>query len=126
VVFLGNGRCGKSSLLRCLAKLPLDPEEISTRGVKVDVQMNADEGGLKPNFFDKVAYGNDLDPTFWDFAGQLEYSASHHTFLSSRQAVYVIVFSVIENYESVQQQLSYWLSLIPNIFTRYVRVIIAG
>jgi GTPase SAR1 family protein len=125
-VFLGNGRSGKSSLLRCLAKLALDRNEASTRGVKVDVQMDVDARGLKPNFSDWFAYGKDLDPTFWDFAGQLEYSASHHYFLSSRQAVYVIVFSVVDDYESVQQQLSYWLSLIPNIFTRYVRVIIAG
>jgi len=49
VVFLGNGRSGKTSLLRALAKLPLDSEEQSTRGVTVD--SFADR--LQPNMFDK-------------------------------------------------------------------------
>ena len=47
VVFLGNGRSGKTSLLRALARLPLDSEEQSTRGVTVD--SFADK--LKPNVF---------------------------------------------------------------------------
>jgi GTPase SAR1 family protein len=107
VVFLGNGRSGKTSLLRALARLQFDSEERSTRGVTVD--SFADK--LKPNLFDKLA-GVDLDLSFWDFAGQLEYSASHDFFMSSKQAVYVIVFSAMDDGESQHQQLLYWLSAV--------------
>ncbi len=60
--------------------------------------------------FDKLFAGVDL--SFWDFAGQLEYSASHDFFMSSKQAVYVIVFIAMDDGESQQQQLLYWLSAV--------------
>ena len=44
--------------------------------------------------------------TYWDFAGQLEYSAAHDFFLSSRQAVYVIVFSVVDDRDSQIHQVA--------------------
>jgi GTPase SAR1 family protein len=72
VVFPVNGRSGKTSLLRALARLELDGDERSTRGVTVD--SFADK--LQPNVFDKLFAGVKLDLSFWDFAGQLEYSAS--------------------------------------------------
>ncbi len=71
-VFLVNGRSGKTSLLRALARLELDGDERSTRGVTVD--SFADK--LQPNVFDKLFAGVKLDLSFRDFAGQLEYSAS--------------------------------------------------
>ena len=123
VVFLGNGRSGKTSLLRALAKLPLCSEEQSTRGVNVDSFAD----NLKPNVFDKWCDGFNIELSYWDFAGQLEYSASHEFFMSNKQAVYVIVFSVMDDRESQQQQLLYWLSSIARQFLqRLVRVMIVG
>ena len=123
VVFLGNGRSGKTSLLRALAKLPLDSEEQSTRGVTVG--SFADK--LKPNVFDRLLDGVELDLSFWDFAGQLEYSASHDFFMSNKQAVYVIVFSAMDDRESQQQQLLYWLSAVARrSLQRLVRVMVVG
>ena len=75
VVFLGNGRSGKLSLQLALARLELDGDERSTCGVTVD--SFADK--LQPNVFDRLFAGVDL--SFWDFAGQLEYSASHTGYL---------------------------------------------
>ena len=123
VVFLGNGRSGKTSLLRALARLPLDSEEQSTRGVTVD--SFADK--LKPNIFDKLLDGVDLELSFWDFAGQLEYSASHDFFMSNKQAVYVVVFSATDDRESQQQQLLYWLStVVRRSLQRLIRVMVVG
>ena len=107
VVFLGNGRSGKTSMLRALAKKPLLPDQLSTRGVTVDAF--ADD--LKLCLRDKMRHGFDLELSFWDFAGQLEYSAAHEFFMSTRQAVYVIVYSVLDDDESIMQQLLH-LSLI--------------
>ena len=102
VVFLGNGRSGKTSMLRTLAKKPLQPDQLSTRGVTVDAF--ADD--LKPNVFDRMRHGFALELSFWDFAGQLEYSAAHDFFLSSRQAVYVIIFSVMDDRDAQMHQVA--------------------
>ena len=122
VVFLGNGRSGKTSMLRTLAKMSLQPDESSTRGVTFDAYAEQ----LKPNVFDKWNYDRDLELSFWDFAGQLEYSAAHDFFLSARQSVYVAVYSVLDDSESIMQQLLYWLSVIPDPTSNHVRLMIVG
>jgi hypothetical protein len=104
VLFLGNGRSGKTSLLRALAKQPLQPGDAgpdSTVGVSMDTMQQR----LKPSFF-KQAFERLPEITYWDFAGQLEYSAAHDFFLSSRQAVYVVIFSVMEDRDSQMHQVS--------------------
>ena len=123
VVFLGNGRSGKTSMLRTLAKKPLQPDQLSTRGVTVDAF--ADD--LKLCLRDRMRHGFDLELSFWDFAGQLEYSAAHEFFMSTRQAVYVIVYSVLDDDESVMQQLLHWLSVISEAAAApHVRLMIVG
>lgn len=78
---------------------------------------------LKPGFFSSKF--NDVpNLMFWDFAGQLEYvpgicyhnedvshcsqcgrySAAHEYFMSNRQAVYVIIFNVMEERDCRLQQ----------------------
>ena len=104
VLFLGNGRSGKTSLLRALAKQPLQPGDAgpdSTVGVSVDTLHQQ----LKPGFLRSV-FQRLPDITYWDFAGQLEYSAAHDFFLSSRQAVYVIIFSVMEDRDAQMHQVA--------------------
>jgi len=106
IVFLGNGRSGKTSLLGTLAKKSLDPDQPSTRGVEMD-PYGLDQ---KSSMLSKRKMGfPDMELSWWDFAGQLEYSAAHQYFLSSRQALYAIVFSMQEDNESIMQQLFYWL-----------------
>jgi GTPase SAR1 family protein len=110
-------------MLRTLAKKSLQPDQLSTRGVTVDAF--ADD--LKPNVFDKLRHGFDLQLSFWDFAGQLEYSAAHEFFMSTRQAVYVIVYSVLDDDESIMQQLLHWLSVIHEpAASPHVRLMIVG
>ena len=108
VMFLGNGRSGKTSILSALARQPLQPGDAgpdSTVGVKVDAVLQE----LKPTGLQKIAnfFQKSPDITCWDFAGQLEYSAAHDFFMSSRQAVYVIVFSVMEDRDSRMHQVAY-------------------
>jgi GTPase SAR1 family protein len=75
VVFLGNGRSGKTSMLRAMAKMPLQPDQRSTRGVSVDALSEH----LKPGFRTRWRHGLDLELSFWDFAGQLEYATDIST-----------------------------------------------
>ena len=110
-------------MLRTLAKKPLQPDQLSTRGVTVDAF--ADD--LKLCLRDRMRHGFDLELSFWDFAGQLEYSAAHEFFMSTRQAVYVIVYSVLDDDESVMQQLLHWLSVISEAAAApHVRLMIVG
>ena len=89
--------------------------------------MDAFAEDLKPGFADKLHHGFDLELSFWDFAGQLEYSAAHEFFMSTRQAVYVVVYSVLDDDESVMQQLLHWLSVIPEpAASPHVRLMIVG
>jgi GTPase SAR1 family protein len=123
IVFLGNGRSGKTSLLGTLAKRNLDPDQKSTRGVEMD-PYGLDQ---KSSMLSKRKMGfPDMELSWWDFAGQLEYSAAHQFFLSARQALYVIVFSMQEDNESIMQQLFYWLSVIPEPQAHVVRIVVVG
>ncbi len=122
VLFLGNGRTGKTSLLSALAKQPLRPGDAgpdSTLGVNVNTLENIFQRA--ESWYERLP-----DITFWDFAGQLEYSAAHDFFMSSRQAVYVIVFSVMEDRESRINQVSYWLRTVATRASAYVRFLIVG
>jgi hypothetical protein len=104
VMFLGNGRCGKTSLIRALAHEPLKPGDVgpqSTIGVSMDTLAEKLKPGSLEQLFERLP-----EITYWDFAGQLEYSAAHDFFLSSRQAVYVIVFSVVDDRDSQIHQVA--------------------
>ena len=121
VVFLGNGRSGKTSLLRALAKLPFNDDEASTQGVSVTHDFSEK---LQPDFIRKCAGAPDLH--FWDFAGQLEYSAAHEFFMSNRQAVYVIIFSAVDDREAQVHQVTYWLRTVLTRDVSCVRIVIVG
>jgi GTPase SAR1 family protein len=127
VMFLGNGRSGKTSLIHTLAKKPLsdrnDPGPKSTQGVSVDPLHDL----LTPSKLDKLTNGGLPDMSFWDFAGQLEYSAAHDFFMSHRQAVYVIVFSVVEDRWSQMNQVAYWLRTVAaKGVSEHVRFLLVG
>jgi hypothetical protein len=104
VLFLGNGRSGKTSLLRALAKQPLQAGDAGPSST-VGVSVNTLDEELKPGFLEKCVEQLP-DMTYWDFAGQLEYSAAHDFFLSTRQAVYVIIYSVMDDRESQMHQVA--------------------
>ena len=104
VMFLGYGRSGKTSLLGALAKQPLQPGDagpVSTKSVSVNTLSEE----LKPGFFELV-FEQLPEITYWDFAGQLEYSAAHDFFMSSRQGVHVIIFSVTDDRDSQMNQVA--------------------
>jgi len=130
VVLLGNGRSGKTSLLGSLAKADLDLDCPSTTGVHVDMFSKVLQSQRRRKELAKmvgVKYsGFAPELTYWDFAGQLEYSATHDFFMSSRQAVYVIVFSVMELDASQVEQVRYWLNTILERHSKYNRIILVG
>jgi GTPase SAR1 family protein len=123
IVFMGNGWSGKTSVLRTFAKQPLQHSLASTRSVTIDALRK----DLRPGWLTKFILGFDVDLSYWDFAGQLEYSLAHQHFMSTRQAVYVVVFSVQDDDDSITQQLIHWLSVIPDpAACPHIRLIVLG
>jgi GTPase SAR1 family protein len=146
VVLLGNGRSGKTSLLGALAKRELDVECPSTKGVQVDMFAKKLQPQSSRKSFAKFVGASlskfapevtcapshpalcsfDHMTRYWDFAGQLEYSATHDFFMSSRQAVYVIVFSVADHASSQADQVRYWLNTILARHSMHNRIMVVG
>ena len=124
ILFIGNGRSGKTSLLRALARQPMQADDSgpsSTIGVSVSTLHKELEPGIMEKTFEQLP-----DMTYWDFAGQLEYSAAHDFFLSTRQAVYVIIYSVMDDRDSQVHQVAYWLRTVSTRASQHVRFIIVG
>lgn len=82
VILLGNGRCGKSSLVRRLVEGTFDPIEPTTHGIR----LRTLELPFQP--IDE-SQPSRATLNLWDFAGQDLYHNTHRTFLQSK-AVYVL------------------------------------
>jgi hypothetical protein len=67
-----------------------------------------------------------LTLSYWDFSGQLQFSAAHEFLLSNRQAVNVIVFDASEDIDLQMHRVMYWLRCVVALASRHVRFIIVG
>jgi internalin A len=102
VLILGDGRAGKTSLLRRLyhPELPLPAEEETTKGI--DIHRHEFSGQL----------GQPFRLNVWDFGGQQIYHATHQFFLTKR-SLYVLLDDTRSNYKSVHDEgFKYWLEMI--------------
>jgi internalin A len=126
VITVGNGRVGKTSLLKALFQLgAFDPEEDSTHGIRL--------------FHTTVPLPSaqaDAKLMLWDFGGQELYHATHRIFMESR-ALYLLIWDehTEQNLgeEEVQLQgktyffrnfpLSYWLGNIRAL-SQFAKIIV--
>ena len=80
VLFLGEASAGKTSLVKRLRGLALDPKESQTHGIRIcPVPFTMDDGGQV------LAH-------CWDFGGQEVMHATHQFFLSER-SIYVLLLN---------------------------------
>lgn len=84
VILLGNGRCGKTSLVKRLRGLPFDPKEDSTHGIQL-WEQEIDFHPVDARDGDEAS----ANLKIWDFAGQDLYHSTHRLFLQSR-AIFLI------------------------------------
>jgi internalin A len=107
LILLGNGRVGKTSLIKRLVQNDFDPCEPSTHGIQLVPWELSD-------------HGETLRINIWDFGGQDIYHGTHTLFLRSRA-----VFLLVWDRDSAQQPgydadgfhfehfpLAYWLDYI--------------
>ena len=122
VLVLGNASTGKTTLI----------ESLKAEGELVvqDTSPDAHTAGIIPNHFESKEYGL---VTFYDFAGQHEYYASHEaviqTIARSTPPAIILLVKISESEENIKQEILYWLSFISNQFptvTTQPHLIIAG
>ena len=92
--------------------------------------MEQKTAGIVPCQFTSRNYGH---VTFYDFAGQQEYYASHAALLqnslSSSAPLFIIVVNLCDSEEDIKQKLVYWISFLVNQCTSVTtkpHVIIVG
>ena len=105
VLILGEGRAGKTSLLRRLyqPELPLPAEEATTKGI--DIHRHDFTGQADQPFRLNI----------WDFGGQQIYHATHQFFLTKR-SLYILVDDTRTNNKSVHDEgFKRWLEMIETL-----------
>jgi len=117
LILVGNGRVGKTCLLKRWLYKTFDPDEPSTHAIQ-----------LHPYKLDELAIASQLESlqlNIWDFGGQHIYHATHRVFLNT-QALFLLVWDKDTEAKPEQSetlpngaiivhpthQLRYWLSYI--------------
>jgi internalin A len=96
LIVVGRPKVGKTSLIKRLRGLPMDPNEAETHGIDIlPLDLNCPDGLLHARV--------------WDFGGQHVLHAMHEFFLRSR-CLYLLV--VEQRANDVERELTYWLQLI--------------
>ncbi|MBX3733499.1 MAG: hypothetical protein KF791_12995 [Verrucomicrobiae bacterium] len=101
LLLVGEGRVGKSSLLRALLGLPHDAALSTTHGLKIERWELAGAGG----------HGNPVQLNCWDFSGQQEMRETHQMFFTA-PALYLLVWDPNRGQSESERQLFEWLWLI--------------
>ncbi|WP_264935753.1 COR domain-containing protein [Streptomyces sp. A012304] len=114
IVVVGEGRAGKTSLLKAVRKETFDPQESSTHGLNVD--------SLRLPHPDPAHDGVTMNLATWDFGGQEIYHATHQFFLTDR-SLFVLVWDAQVGWEA--SKLYYWLDMIKARAPRAPVVLVA-
>ena len=132
IFIIGNPSAGKSSLTKALhtETSALGAALASITGPRLVSDVEQKTAGIVPCQFTSRKYGH---VTFYDFAGQQEYYASHAALLqnsiSSSAPLFIIVVNLCDSEEDIKQKLVYWISFLANQCTSVTtkpHVIIVG
>ncbi|MGX2995065.1 COR domain-containing protein [Streptomyces sp. JNUCC 64] len=104
VVVVGEGRVGKTSLLKALRGEVHDPQEDSTHGLTVS-ELCLPYPGPPPSPDEPVI----MRLATWDFGGQEIYHATHQFFLTDR-SLFLLLWDAQIGWEA--SKLHYWLDMI--------------
>jgi len=100
IIFIGEPKAGKTSLLRRLEDNSFNKNEVQTDGVNItDIKFGECET------FKKQKSIHNVTGHFWDFGGQEIMNATHQLFLTKR-SIYVLV---LDAREADTKQIKIWL-----------------
>ena len=129
IFIVGNPSAGKSSLTKALQTetSALGAALASITGPRLVSDVEQKTAGIVPCQFTSRKYGH---VTFYDFAGQQEYYASHAALLQNSISSSAPLFIIVVNLEEdIKQKLVYWISFLANQCTSVTtkpHVIIVG
>jgi small GTP-binding protein len=105
LIFVGEERAGKTSLIKTLTKndFTLNVNEVSTQGIDITHWSIPKE---------KLGIENDFRLNIWDFGGQEIYHATHQFFLTKR-SIYILVTEARKDVR--HDDFYYWLNLIKHL-----------
>jgi internalin A len=96
LIVVGWGKAGKTTLVKRLSGLDMDPTEQETHGITIQpLTLHCDDGDLKARV--------------WDFGGQHVLHAMHEFFLTAR-SLYLLVIE--QRGDRAEADAKYWLQLI--------------
>ena len=105
VIVLGNAATGKTTLI----------ESFKCEKGGRSPQVEPHTAGIIPSDFESGVYGL---VTWYDFAGQHEYYASHeailHTIIAASPPVILLITDISKPEDDITKKLLYWLSIIEN------------
>ncbi|OUD13050.1 COR domain-containing protein [Thioflexithrix psekupsensis] len=136
VILIGNGRVGKTCLLKRWLDKTFDEKEPSTHAIQLRhycpeklCKNNGNAGFLKSilnkilNLFHIKNESRDIQFHIWDFGGQDIYHATHRLFMKTK-AIFVLVWDAQTEKEPEQKEadhsyrnypLNYWLDYAKNL-----------
>ena len=132
IFIVGNPSVGKSSLTKALQT---ETSALGARlsfitGSRLVCNVEQKTAGIVPCQFSSKIYG---EVTFFDFAGQQEYYASHAALLknsiASATPLFLIVSDLRDSKEDIKQKLVFWMTFLANqstSITSIPHVIIVG
>ena len=132
IFLVGNPSVGKSSLTKALQTETsvLGKALAFITGPQLVRDVEQETAGIVPCQFTSKSYG---EVTFFDFAGQQEYYASHAALLknsiSSSTPVFLIVADLRDSKEDIKRKLAFWMTFLANQCTSITtkpHVIIVG
>ena len=132
IFIVGNPSVGKSSLTKALQTetSALETALAFVTGSRLVRDVEQETAGIVPCQFTSRSYG---EVTFFDFAGQQEYYASHAALLknsiSSATPLFIIVSDLHDSKEDIKQKLVFWITFLANQCTSITskpHVIIVG
>ena len=129
VFVVGNPATGKSSLTKALQNEASTLQRLFS-GTRLVSNVEAMTAGIIPCQFSSKRFGL---VTFYDFAGQQEYYASHAALLQSSilslSSLFIIVVNLNESKADIKHKIAYWLFFLANQCTSkkpHAHVIIVG
>ena len=114
IFIVGNPSAGKSSLTKAL-QTETSAALVFITGPQLVRNVERKTAGIVPCQFTSKTYG---EVTFFDFAGQQEYYASHAALLknsiSSSTPLFLTVADLRDSKEDIKQKLVFWMNFLAN------------